>query len=268
MKNRIIKYGWKPDLTDPRDFKFSRRPNIQNVPIIVDLRAQCPIVVDQGPLGSCTANAIAGLHEFEQMRQGKMIYKPDGVEHHDQSKYAFAPSRLFIYFNERDMEGTVNEDSGAAIRDGIKSLATLGVCSSKSWPYHVGNYAKRPPQSCYDEAKKIGLALQYRRISNDVNDLVDCLAQGLPFVFGFTVYEQFESEQVAATGVLQLPAASEQILGGHAVMAVGYNLTKKVFLIRNSWGPDWGQNGYFTMPFDYLTNDNLATDFWVISKVA
>ena len=94
-----------------------------------------------------------------------------------------------------------------------------------------------------------------------------CLAEGYPFVFGFTVYESFESEAVAKSGKLNMPKKGEAQVGGHAVMAVGYSDSSKRFIVRNSWGTSWGLNGYFTMPFDYLLNENLSDDFWTIRLV-
>jgi C1A family cysteine protease len=91
-----------------------------------------------------------------------------------------------------------------------------------------------------------------------------CLAEGYPFVFGFTVYAAFESDAVAKSGVLHMPGKKEKVKGGHAVMAVGYNDSQKRFLIRNSWDTDWGMKGYFTMPYAYLTDRNLSDDFWTI----
>jgi C1A family cysteine protease len=91
-----------------------------------------------------------------------------------------------------------------------------------------------------------------------------CLASGYPFIFGFTVYDSFESDAVAKTGIVPMPSKTELVLGGHAVMAVGYDDSKKWFIVRNSWGEDWGDKGYFYIPYDYLTNKNLASDFWTI----
>ena len=85
-------------------------------------------------------------------------------------------------------------------------------------------------------------------------------------MFGFTVYEAFESQQVAQTGVLNMPQPGERSMGGHAVMAAGYDDAQKRFIVRNSWGTGWGQNGYFTMPYDYLTSRNLSDDFWTIRR--
>jgi C1A family cysteine protease len=222
------------------------------LPASVDLRTQCPPkVYDQGQLGSCTANAISAAFEFGLLKQGLTD---------------FMPSRLFIYYNERVIEGTVDSDSGAMIRDGIKSVHKQGVCAEDDWKYDIQRFTEKPPASCYQSALD-NQALAYQRIPQSLNQLRGCLAHGFPFVFGFTVYESFESAEVARTGDAPLPAAGEAVLGGHAVLAVGYDDATARFLVRNSWGPDWGQGGYFTLPYAYLTDRGLASDFWMISQV-
>jgi C1A family cysteine protease len=261
-ERRIRYYGWNPDLPDQRDFLYAvPPPTAQALPSSVDLRSGCPPVYDQGQLGSCTGNAIAGAIEFEQIKQ---------------KLPAFTPSRLFIYYNERVIEHDVPLDHGAQIRDGIKSVATQGVCPETSWPYSDENkdpdpcpecpYAKKPSDSCYVEAKKHTVKL-YQRLTPVVNTLKGCLASGYPFVFGFTVYASFESQAVASTGIVPMPASGEQVVGGHAVLAVGYDDSKQQFIVRNSWGAGWGIQGYFMMPYAYLADPNLADDFWTIRTV-
>jgi C1A family cysteine protease len=248
-------YGWSPDLPDHRDLRYAIvRPEAlaRPLPPMVDLRLQCPPVYDQGKLGSCTANAIGGAFQFELMRQKLKV---------------FNPSRLFIYYNERVLENKVKEDSGAQLRDGVKSVATQGVCDEALWPYDISKFAKKPTQKLYNQAKK-SLAIQYTRLNNmNINELKSCLATGNPFVFGFTVYQGFEGTETAQTGILKMPGKNESVLGGHAVMAAGYDDTKKAFIIRNSWGVYWGLKGYFYMPYDYITSTDLADDFWTITQV-
>jgi len=243
-------YGWQPDLPDHRDLLYAAiAPKRVKLPSKVDLRAQCSPVENQGALGSCTANALVGALEF--------LEKKDDVVFVDLS-------RLFVYYNERAIEGSVDHDSGALIRDGVKSLAKLGVCAEASWPYKVsrGVFKKKPPRSCYTAAKRHRIK-SYHRI-NTTDEMRTCLADGYPFVFGFTVYSAFESAAVAKSGILNLPKHGEEVEGGHAVMAVGYNDSKKRFLIRNSWNTDWGMKGYFTMPYAYLSDRDLSDDFWTI----
>ena len=244
------KYGWAPDLPDQRDHLFSApQPVLAKLPPKKDLRSGCPPVYDQGQLGSCTANAISGAIQFEQKKQKVRI---------------FAPSRLFIYYNERVMEGSVNSDAGAQIRDGVKSVANLGVCPEAEWPYDINKFANKPTPKCYTDAKKCQ-AVGYQRLdSSNLNQLKGCIASGFPFVFGFTVYDAFESQEVAKTGVLNMPGPKEKVQGGHAVLAVGYNDAAQRFTVRNSWGKDWGIKGYFTIPYTYLTTTDLADDFWTI----
>ena len=212
---------------------------------------------------NCTANAIAAAVEFDMRKQGLN---------------AFTPSRLFIYYNERAIEGKVAFDSGAMLRDGIKSVARWGDCPESLWPYEdvmadsEGRFppgaraATRPPQRCYDEAVK-HQALNYRSVTQNLADMKGCLAEGFPFVFGFTVYESFESDEVRRTGIVPMPQQGEAPQGGHAVLAVGYDDASCLFIVRNSWGPGWGAAGYFFMPYAYLLDDNLATDFWTIRLV-
>lgn len=247
------KYGWIPDLPDHRDQKYSApRPILAALPSKVDLSKQCPPVLDQGQLGSCTANAISNAFRFCMKAQ--------------KATDEFQPSRLFIYYNERAMEGSIKQDSGAQIRDGIKSIAKQGVVPETDWPYDIAKFATKPAKNLYGEALSFQ-ALSYQRITPTINQIKGCLASGFPFVFGFTVYDAFESEAVAKSGVLKLPAPAEKVLGGHAVLAVGYNEAKKTVLVQNSWSANWGKKGFFTMPYDYITNTNLADDFWTVRIV-
>ena len=243
-------YGWVPDLPDHRDFIYKKAFKLfRRLPDQVDLRMQCSPVEDQGNLGSCTANALVGSLEY--------LEKKDNVPFADLS-------RLFIYYNERDIEHSVNEDSGAMIRDGIKSLKKLGVCSEKNWPYNIGKFKVKPTPACYKEGLNHQITSYQRILSLD--DMKSCLADGYPFVFGFTVYDSFESQQVAKTGIVPMPKPNEGVLGGHAVVAVGYDDLIKRFIVRNSWGSGWGMKGYFTMPYDYLSNRNLSDDIWTIKS--
>ncbi len=254
MSRKIKKYGWIPDLPDQRDHLYSApQPVLAKLPKKVDLRPKCPPVFNQGELGSCTANAIAAAHQFDQMKQNK-------------SK-AFTPSRLFIYYNEREIEGTINQDSGAMIRDGIKSLVKQGAAPETTWPYVISKFATKPPKKCFD-AGLSNQALSYQRLTPILSQLKGCLAAGYPFVFGFSVYESFESETVTRTGNVPMPVGStEKQLGGHAVLAVGYDDAKQYFIVRNSWGAGWAIKGYCTFPYAYLLDENLCDDFWTVRVV-
>jgi C1A family cysteine protease len=247
-------YGWVRDLPDARDFVYAapllRFP--QGLPPSVDLRSSCPPVYDQGQLGSCTGNGIAGAIEFDQRKQGST---------------EFTPSRLFIYYNERVIEGTVPQDAGAQVRDGIKSVATLGAPPETDWSYDITKFAKKPPPAAYADAKK-DLVTSYARVNQDLAQMQGCLADGYPFVFGFTVYESFEGPDIAQTGIMAMPAGGEKVVGGHCVVAVGYDNSTRMFIIRNSWGTGWGLKGYFMMPYEYMLGPRLASDFWTIRSVA
>jgi C1A family cysteine protease len=246
----IKRYGWIPDLPDARDYMYAAPvAMLAKLPSKKDLRPHCPPVYDQGQLGSCTGNAIAGAVQFDREKQK---LKPD-----------FVPSRLFIYYGERVIEGTVNTDAGAMIRDGIKVVAKQGVPPETDWPYDISKFAEKPPAKAFTDALK-DQAVSYSRVSQTLSQMKGCLASGFPFVFGFTVYDSFESQEVAKTGVVPMPASGESVLGGHAVLAVGYDDHQQRFIVRNSWGTGWGMHGYFTMPYTYLTERGLASDFWTI----
>lgn len=253
MARKIQGYGWNPDIPDGRDFMYAAPPEVvAALPPKVDLRPQCPPVYDQGQLGSCTANAIGAALEFDEMRQ-----KEQG---------ASTPSRLFIYYNERVIEGTVSSDSGAQIRDGVKSVNQQGAPPETDWSYDISKFAEKPPQNAYADATKHE-AILYQRLTQTLGQLKGCLASGFPFVFGFVVYESFESQEVASSGQAPMPQAGEKQLGGHAVLAVGYDESEQRFIVRNSWGPNWGMSGYFTLPYPYVLQGTLSSDFWTIRSV-
>jgi C1A family cysteine protease len=224
-----------------------------------------PPVYDQLEIGSCTANCIAGAIQFDRL---KLKEAPD-----------FVPSRLFIYYNERAVERTIPIDAGAMIRDGIKSVASLGACPETVWPYiataadpttnlfPVGSPpVTKPPAQAYTDAKQ-HVAISYYRVQQTLNQLKGCLAAGYPFVFGFTVFSNIYNSTGNPVVTLTMPSSNDQFLGGHAVMAVGYDDSSYTFIIRNSWGSTVQDHGYFYMPYAYLTENNLSSDFWTIRKM-
>jgi C1A family cysteine protease len=243
--------GWIPDRPDQRDRVYTLDQRIlRGAPEKLDLRStgNMPPVYDQGALGSCTANAIAAAVGFERHRQG-LGY--------------LIPSRLFIYWNERALEGTTGTDAGASLRDGFKTIAAQGVCSEWRWPYDVSQVTTQPPAFAYSGAVP-HKTLQYLSVAQDQIDMLNCLAAGYPFAFGITVYDSFMSDAVARTGIVPMPASTETQQGGHALLACGYDQQAETILFRNSWGESWGMEGYGTIPFAYLNNQNLASDFWSV----
>ncbi len=272
MFNKFGKgYGWKPQKPDQRDYKFSlSNRTMQTAPPVVDLRSKCPPVYDQMQLGSCVSNGVAFAIEYDKhvlqaKHPGTPVWTP--------------PSRLFIYYNGRVIENTVDSDSGLEVRDGIKAVVTYGDCPENggpglpwAWPYSDDTTSKKPfftvkpAKGCYDDAVK-NKDLEYAALSQNLAAFKGCLATGHPIIFGFTVYDSFESDETANTGVVALPKSSEGVLGGHCVVIVGYNDSKKWFIVRNSWGKNWGVAGYCYFPYSYILDNNLSSDFWAIYTV-
>jgi C1A family cysteine protease len=255
---KIAGYGWKRDLPDPRDLTFKRPIGLGLLPATVDLEGTMPPVYDQGQLGSCTANAACALLEHQQMAQ---------------SEGATPSSRLFVYYEERRLEGSpVDQDTGAEVRTGIKVLVSEGAPTEADWPYDIAKFGVKPPDAAYQAATKRE-ATEYRRVTiGHGAPMRSALALGLPIAFGFTVPDYFEQGWDPASTPLPLPGPGAQFIGGHAVVIVGYDFSLKhktpVFKVRNSWGSSWGAKGHFWMDsrwFDPFRG--LAADLWVVSKV-
>ena len=244
------KLNWVRQKPDSRDIPYKLSPLV-TLPESVDLRQWCSPVDDQGQLGSCTGNSIAGAIDL--------------VDRKYNSKQTQV-SRLFIYYYERVMEGDVGTDGGAQIRDGIKVTYTYGAPLETLWPYNISKFTVAPSSAAVADAATRKVTLY--EAAADFNAVQNALASGYPVVIGFDVYSSFESQQVATTGMMPYPNVNqEQLLGGHAVCIVGYDNTKNYFIVRNSWGTSWGDNGYFYMPYQVIQNTNMSSDFWVIKSV-
>lgn len=242
-------YGYIPDIRDFRDHIYAALPeHLAALPSSVDLRPQCPPIEDQGQLGSCTSFAAGAAIRFARKKQGL----PD-----------FVTSHLFLYYNSRRFK---NEDTGATIKDVIKSANQQGDCPESEWPYVISKFTAKPPAQCYSDALK-DRALSYQRVQQNLAQMKACLASGYVFVAGISVYESFESDEVAKTGMVPMPQPGEQLLGGHAVLLVGFRDSDQKWILRNSWGASFGDQGYFYLDYSYLLNKGLASDFWVIKAV-
>jgi C1A family cysteine protease len=263
---KIARYGWQPDVPDPRDRIFNLEETVLSagaIPGKVDLSAHMPPIYDQGQLGSCTANGIARCLEYEAMRQGEP---------------AVTPSRLFIYYNERVIEGSVNHDSGAQIRDGIKVVAKEGAPPESDWPYSdakPGPWDHKPPPKAYSDALKHE-ALVYQRVvlGGPGAPLRSALAAGYPVVFGFIVPQYFEDGTWdPSQHPLRVPGPNDYFVAAHCVVITGYDFTMTrfnqwAFQCDNSWGTSWGMHGRFWMNAHWFdTHGGLTSDFWVIKKV-
>jgi C1A family cysteine protease len=251
-QRKIRRYGWKPSLPDLRDhIADSSELRVLDE---VDPRGELPDIFDQGQLGSCTANAVAAAVQYDSKLNG--------------SDPGFL-SRLWIYYYERKLEGSpADQDTGAYGRDGFKVCKTLGVPLEKDWPYDISKFSDEPPASLADEARQHRIS-NYRAVPRNLDSMKAVLSNRQTIAFGFTVYESFESHEVAQTGVVPMPGRGEKVLGGHEVLLVGYLKEEVNYgLVRNSWGTGWGIEGYFLMPWAYMLDANLASDFRTIRRPA
>jgi C1A family cysteine protease len=212
-----------------------------------DLTSGCPGVYDQGQLGSCTANAGSALAEFLMKKVGHP---------------AWMPSRLALYYWTRVLiEGNnPGDDSGCSLADTMKSLNTFGVAHESMWWYDINKFSVKPSAKVVADAAS-HVVLTGESVNQDLFSMRSVLAEGYPFIFGFTVYDSFEND-IGSNGIMPMPKPGEQVLGGHAVMAVGYDDSTRRFKVRNSWGAGWGAGGYFFMPYDFITDTQYADDMW------
>jgi C1A family cysteine protease len=246
-------HGTGRDRASTLDWKY--RPDqsaTRRLPPAVDLRRHCPPIYDQLHLNSCSANALAAALRFDEIKEGHVRNPP--------------PSRLFIYFNERLVAGVADQNTPVSLRDGYRTIAKFGACAERMWPYDVRRFKRKPPPSCYEAARRC-VAIEYYRIRRTVSDLRACLAQRYPFVFAIAVHRSMLSRAVRRTGVLPVPTRRDAFVGGHAVLAVGYQASTRRFIFRNSWGRCWGDRGYGYMPFEFIASAALTWDFWTMRRV-
>lgn len=270
-------YGYIPDIPDVRDFNVrdvhQELPNTLEVypvgmelPKIVDNRKWCAPVENQGSLGSCTAHAAVSMFEYMQKKaEGKHV---DG-------------SRLFVYYNTRRHAGfPTNEDTGSYIRSTIKAIVMNGIPEEKRYPYIINNFRNKPPEDIYSDAQNFK-ATKYVRLDDTQDGLVERMksfvAHGYSINFGFGVYDCI-NDVSSKTPIIPFPAKTEKMQGGHAVTIVGYdndapsrnnrdkNETKGAFLCQNSWGTNWGNKGFFYIPYKYFET-GLAVDVWTITNI-
>lgn len=257
-------YGWHRSPPSEADVVYAVSPEAAaTLPDAVDLsQPELPSpwspVFDQGPIGSCGPNSISGDLIFSALKQ----------EHLPAAKM---PSRLFIYFNARRLMGTVGQDSGVQNRALVESLKQFGWCDEELCPYLPAAFKQSPSDDAYAQAATRKIPQHYQ-VNQDMDSMRAALANGDTFVFGFNVYSSMEGQSATRTGVVPMPTAFEQSVGGHDVLFVGYNFGSRMFgdipsgyfKFRNSWGPQWGANGYGFMPARYALNPQMAGDFRTI----
>jgi C1A family cysteine protease len=279
QKIKIRGMGWLPDYPDFRDYTMEKdsikemlkkiglsRPSRPGLSAAVDFRQWCSPIEDQGDLGSCTAHAGVGAVEyFEKRAFGKYI----------------DASRLFLYKTTRNLMN-IRGDTGAYLRSTMGALVLFGVPPEEYWPYSIADFDDEPDAFLYALAQNYQTISYYRLDppGTSGNALLDriktSLAAGLPAIFGFTVYSSID--QADANGLIPYPGPEEEVLGGHAIVAVGYDdkikiqnaypkgkQTKGALLIRNSWGMGWGEKGYGWLPYEYVLS-GLADDWWSLLK--
>ena len=247
-------YNWQRQPDDDRDFKSTRHLRAAGVtlPSEYELPIKVP-VYDQYDLGSCTSNA------------GSLCYRYEWAQLFNNFEYE--PSRLYLYYNTRVIEGTPSEDSGAYIRDVFKALKNNGLAEEKYFPYIVSTFANKPSAAAYQNGQKYQTA-RYTAVDQSLDIIKQTVFSGAAVEFGFDVYASFESGNWdSTTGIMPIPKKGESLLGGHAVAIIGWSDAKQCFLIQNSWGESWGLNGRFWMPYSYALDSKHADDFWCIDEI-
>lgn len=251
------KFGWLPELADPRDYDIDLHPTMASglrpafppsLPDHVDLTKHCSPIEDQGRLGSCTAQAVIGCAEYYQrQRSGR---------HTD-------ASRLFLYWTSRHLHGWTG-DTGCYVRSAMKAMSVFGAPPERYWPYNPAELDTEPGPFSFAYAQRFRVTAYYRldRVSRTRPQLLDTIRRvisyGIPVVFGFVVFSYGSSD-----GTFPMPEPGDRALGGHAVVAVGYDDAIGALRVRNSWGTRWGEDGYGWLPYGYVL-EGLSSDFWAI----
>lgn len=246
-------YNHKKDMFDGSEKKFDLAHSENQLPTHFDLRDLpfFPPILNQGDLGSCGPTEISNALRF-------CIGKELGAN------AEWQPSRLFIYYFTRLLEGSpLDQDTGISIKSGLESISRYGACNEDLWPYNISDFAKPPSsvsiKSAHDNIKNFHCI----NVPQSITHVKSALVSGFPVIIGIQVYSSFESDTVAQTGIVPMPSDSDTYLGGHCVSIVGYSDDTKTFTCSNSWGTNWGKQGFFTIPYDYINDSSLASDFWI-----
>jgi C1A family cysteine protease len=252
-RDLMRRYGWIKSPKDDRDYllKAPSASLVESLPAKVDLRP-VPEVYNQADMNACVAHATVAAMRLTDRKEKTVDTNP---------------SRLYVYYRARQICGDVSKDGGSTLRAGMQAVASYGAPDERDWPYIPQNLFVEPSSQLDEEAKN-DVVTAYAAVEQNLELMKSCLVSGYPFVLGVTVFESMESEEVARTGILPMPASNEKRLGGHALCCVGYSDARKSFLIQNSWGTDWGLGGFFWMPYEYVLNDQLVSDFWTIRTIA
>lgn len=211
---------------------------------VVDMRDLASAVEEQLNVGSCIGNALVGAYEILLKR--------------DEPHLQVDLSRLFVYYNARLLEGTTGVDDGATVRDGMKALRTDGVCTESLWPYDLKLLYKKPSDEAYADGHRRTIKNYYRLTS--VEDMLDALNSNTPVVIGTSTYNGF-NDLTASNPIIHKPCSTDMVSGSHAMCLVGYDLEKKLFLVRNSFGTDWGASGYCWITFEFAAREFFDT--WI-----
>jgi C1A family cysteine protease len=247
-------FGTGRDSASTLDWKYRPPASItRRLPAAVDLRRHGPAVYDQLHLNSCSANALAAALRFDEIKQARAVRQ--------------APSRLFIYYNERARAHLIDQNAPVSLRDGYRTIAKLGSCSEKMWPYQVRRFRRHPTPTCYRAARR-HVAIEYFRIRRAIAQLRACLAAGFPFVHALAVHRSLLGREVRRTGVVPVPTRRDALAAGHAVLTVGYRHATRPFIFRNSWGRGWGDHGYGYLPYEFVVSAELTWDFWTVRRVS
>lgn len=235
--------NYKFQTADARDYKYNAA--IPSASSVVSLRNNMPPILNQGQLGSCVSNAVSLYLKYLNKN--------------------LTASRLYIYFNGRAVSNFIlEEDTGLYVRDGCKSVSRYGACQETAWPYNISQFATLPPLNAYQSTYPLQ-NFTYLAVSQTLSSMQSAINQGYPIIFGYLVYSSFMTQAVASTGMVPMPNTSTETLeGGHCCLIVGYDNSRSVFICANSWGTGWGDKGYFYMPYAYLLNPALASDFWIM----
>jgi uncharacterized tellurite resistance protein B-like protein len=246
--------GYRVSSPRPGTRSFQRDDRISALPPKVDLRPMLTPVENQSSTNSCAANATAGAYEYLMKRH--------------LGEASFDVSRLFIYYNARALEGQEGRDEGTTLGSVIESLRANGACAESTWPFDEGLVNEPPADTAFEEAAQF-LIEECEQVTTDLDSWKSALAAGNPIIFGIKLFASFDKHK--KPGAVPMPTGSEtgrESHGGHAMLCVGYSDADEVFIIRNSWGPSWGDKGYCYMPYAYVMNAELNFgDNWIIKRV-